>query len=503
MSKNKSPQLDIIKALKDPLLLGQFIKDSKTWRTWRVFHRAFFGLKPARGDSKILKACTDLEKWPSKPSSEAWLIVGRRGGKSFTVALIAAYLAAFREYPVLAAGELGHIIIVSPTKLQSGVIKRYLGGFFSQNAFLKSLVVRETQSEIELSSGVSILVLTSDFRSLRGYTAIAAIVDEIAFFYSEGSRPCHEAIRALRPALATTGGPLIAISTPYARRGILYDMWKGHYGKESDVLVWSAPSSTMNPSLDQRVIDKALEEDFEAAQVEWLIDPTKPFRADIETYLHRAAYEAVVVKDRFELRPVGGFRYTAFVDPSGGSSDSMTLAICHQENDKRILDCIREAKPPFSPESVVADFARTCRKYGISSVTGDRYAGLWPRERFEIHGIRYIVSKKSKSELYLDFLPLINSGEVELLENKKLKEQFLNLERRTGKTGKDVVDHPVRGKDDVANAVAGVIVGTHIRRAGTTRPQRSRRRLSTRRMCPNAVSIHTFDRESGEIIKIA
>jgi hypothetical protein len=37
--------------------------------------------------------------------------------------------------------------------------------------------------------------------------------------------------------------------------------------------------------------------------------------------------EAAVVQGRFELPPTPGGVYVAFVDPSGGSSDSMTLAI--------------------------------------------------------------------------------------------------------------------------------------------------------------------------------
>jgi hypothetical protein len=44
---------------------------------------------------------------------------------------------------------------------------------------------------------------------------------------------------------------------------------------------------------------------------------------------------------------VPGLRHVAFVDPSGGSRDSMTLAIAHQQKDsKAVLDCIHERKPP-------------------------------------------------------------------------------------------------------------------------------------------------------------
>ena len=61
--------------------------------------------------------------------------------------------------------------------------------------------------------------------------------------------------------------------------------------------------------------------------------------------------------------------YTAFVDPSGGTADSMTLAIAHAEREVGVLDAIREMRPPFSPEAVVAEFAALLRYYHISRIT--------------------------------------------------------------------------------------------------------------------------------------
>ena len=103
------------------------------------------------------------------------------------------------------------------------------------------------------------------------------------------------------------------------------------------------------------------------------------------------------------------------------------------------------------------------RSYGIKEVRGDRYAGLWPRERFLVHGIEYIPSEKPKSDLYRDILPALNSGRVRLIDLPRLVTQLCTLERRTARGGKDSIDHPTGGHDDVANAVAGVvalIIGT-------------------------------------------
>ena len=74
-------------------------------------------------------------------------------------------------------------------------------------------------------------------------------------------------------------------------------------------------------------------------------------------------------------------RYVAFVDPSGGSSDAMTLAIAHKEGEMEILDAIRERRPPVSPEALVEEHASLIRSNRCSTVYGDKYAGEWPREQ--------------------------------------------------------------------------------------------------------------------------
>jgi hypothetical protein len=446
--------LSIIDTLNDKKLLGQFIKDPKTWKAWFCFLRAFFALKPDNGDRKLFKACTARSKWPKKEAREAWLIIGTRGGKSFITALLATFLSVFREYQ-LSPGEKGFVLVVSPTKKQSNLVKRYLSSFFNDNEFLSPYLVRETSEEIELTNNVIIAVLSSDYRTLRGYTAIAAIIDEIAYLTIEGSKPDTEVVRALRSRLMTTKGPLICISSPYAKRGSLYQTFKRHYGKnDSRILVWQASSLRMNVTLDAEAIDQAYEEDPEGSKADY----GAQFRSDIETYISREIIESVMVPGRFELPPIPGTRYSAFVDPSGGSNDSMSLAIAHSERGLRVLDLLREVKPPFSPDQVVEGFCKELEAYRITTVTGDRYGGEWPRERFRAHGVVYIVSEKAKSDVYKELLPLLNSARVELLDNETLTNQLVNLERRTSRGGRDSIDHGPGGHDDIANAAAGALV---------------------------------------------
>jgi hypothetical protein len=227
------------------------------------------------------------------------------------------------------------------------------------------------------------------------------------------------------------------------------------------VLVWKADTAAMNSLLDPEVIAEAYESDPESAKAEFGAE----FRTDLADYVTREQIDLITMWDRHELPPEPGVVYFAFCDPSGGVSDSMTLAIGHLgQADMIILDVVYEARPPFNPEQAVAQCAALLRHYGVTKVIGDRYAGEWPRARFAEHGIEFEQSARPKSEIYVDLLSLITAGRIELLDNPRLSAQLCGLERRTARSGKDSIDHCPGAHDDVANAVAGCLIGLDLDR---------------------------------------
>ena len=145
-------------------------------------------------------------------------------------------------------------------------------------------------------------------------------------------------------------------------------------------------------------------------------------------------------------------------DPSGGRHDAFTLAIAHlhPDEDSVILDAIRAVRPPFVPSEVVSEYSDFLKSFGLSNVLGDNYGGEWPKAEFSKHGILYELAENTKSELYLAMVPTVCSRKVELLDSEKLKTELRRLERRTARNGRESIDHPPRGSDDIANAVAGV-----------------------------------------------
>lgn len=452
------PLVTMREALSDPGLLGGAMPGD-SWRPWRVLLIASMGEALSDEERLLFAEMTERAHEPLERVEEFWAIVGRRGGKTRAAGTFAAYVGALCDHSeYLAPGERAVLPILAASLSQAGRAFMHTKGVLQHSPVLREEIEGEpTADTIRLRTRVDVEVKPANFRTVRGITAVAAVVDEVAFWMIENSaNPDEEVLGALRPSLATTDGPLMGISSPHGKKGVLYKTYRKHYGPDGDprVLVAKGPSRLFNSTLSQRIVDRAFEDDAQRARAEY----GGEFRDDVSGYVTREVVESCVAWEVRERPPSGEFHYSAFTDPSGGLNDAMTLAIAHVEADRVVLDAVRERRPPFSPDSVVEEFCGLLKTYGISEVTGDRYAGEWPRERFRVHGIDYQLAEQPRSDLYRDLLPGLNSGTVELLDLPRLADQLCNLERRVARGGRESIDHPPNGHDDVANAVAGVLV---------------------------------------------
>ena len=449
----------IDRALTDANLLGAALGPVEPWSTWLAVLRAAFALPLSDEECTVFASVAGDRAPPSKRVRELWAIIGRRGGKSRMAAALAVYQASFIKHD-LAPGETGHVLVLAASRDQARVVFEYIRGFFRSSKILKQEIASITASEIRLHNGVIVSTHANSFRSIRGRTLLAAIFDEVALWRDEVSAvPDLEVYRAVLPALLTTRGMLIGISTPYRRTGLLYQKHRDHFGENGDdVLAVQGPSTTFNPNLSQSEIDAAIADDPEGARAEW----EASFRADIAAFLDEATIEAAIDYGRpLELPFNGGHRgkfpksYSAFVDPSGGRHDAFTICVGHQEGKSFICDAIRARKPPFDPGQVVEEFAALLKSYSVSEVRGDAYAGEWVAAEFAKHGIAYRPAEKNKSALYVETLPLFSRAQISIPDYPPLLRELRLLERKTHRGGRDSVDHPPRGSDDLANAVCG------------------------------------------------
>lgn len=448
----------------------QFLTDAEfvdgedgSWQAWRVFWKAVDAIPLDPAELVIFQRHTGRQAPPAQPVREAWDIVGRRGGKTRVKAARALWTAIRCNWrAVLARGERCVIPIIAADRKQAGQALGYIKGLLQLPVFAAFATKRVLTESLELTTGAIVEVHTASFKTTRGYTCPLVLGDEVAFWSSEESAsPDVEILKALRPTMSTIPGALLACgSTPYAQRGALFGVFEKYYGHDdATVLVWVADTLSMH-RMPQLVADvaRAFDEDPAAAASEYGQDGAVAFRTDVQAFLSREAVEAVTVADRRELPWQRDVDYVAFADPSGGSQDSFTLAIAHLEGTRAVLDLVREVRPKFSPDEVCKDFAAVLQTYGLAAVTGDRYAGLWPAERFAAHGVTYAPAAVPKSDIYKQLLPAINSARVELLDEPRLSAQLQGLERRVARGGRDSIDHQPGGRDDVANAAAGALM---------------------------------------------
>jgi hypothetical protein len=452
-------------ALDDPNIFGKFFKNP-SWDPWKTFLAALFAEKPRGGELTVYQGLTGRTAWPSAPFTEAALIVGRRGGKSRILALIATYLGCFKDYVhLLAPGQRVRIAVLAKDREQAGEIFNYIVGLIEEVPLLAPMIARYDSEEIALTNRVTIAVATASFRSVRGYTLAAALCDELAFWRSDevSANPDIEILRALRPGLLNIPGSMLLIaSSPYAKKGELYNTYRKYFGEDdSEALVWKGSTLDMNPAADRAFIDREYARDPESAAAEY----GGEFRSDLIGYLTLEQVEDVVVLGRTELPPAPDVSYSAFCDPSGGARDSMALAIGHLNNRGiGVQDAILEVRAVFDPQDAMTQCAALLKRYCVSKVIGDYFGGEWVGAWFARMGIAYEGSARPKSDLYLDFLPLVTSRRIELLDNPRQTAQLIGLERRTARGGRDSIDHMRGAHDDLANACAGLMVGIELDR---------------------------------------
>lgn len=458
-------------ALEDDSILGTVLP-GESWRNWRILLIASRGEPLTAEEREIFTRLTTREREPDEPCDEVWSVVGRGGGKSASMSAASAYYAGCVDHTgKFKPGQRLRIPVMATAKETATECLNYLKGIFTEIEFFSELVEFEmngrrrkepriTENKISLTNQVDLLVTTASFKTARGATMPACVADEIAFWSLDGqANPDREILRAVRPGLNRYGdGVLLVMSSPYAKKGVLFETYKKHFRPDGDprILVVQAPTLEMNNNPDmRRKIEREYADDPESARAEYGAE----FREGVSDFVSREVVDQCTDFGVRQREPDPQVRYTAFIDPSGGTGkDSMTLAIGHADAMGNIvIDLVAGVKPPFSPDAACQQFAATLKPYGISEVVGDNFAAEWPKELIGKYGIRYEQCPKPKATLYAEFLPSLNSGKVRLLDDEKSRNELLNLERRTNFGGKDSIDHPANGHDDYINCVAGVV----------------------------------------------
>lgn len=449
---------DIIEFITDPQLLGLSLSP-----TQRTLLKAVYGLPLDSDELDLWRQCTGRESYPGQPYGEVTVIAGARAGKDSRIAApVVCYEAVFGGHEThLARGERAVIPLVAQDQRATRIAFSYIRDYLTHSPLLTSMVEEVLSLEIQLANRVSVYCFPCVQKSLRGWSIPASVMDEVAFFRLEGQADSDAEIQASirRGMLAFPSTRLVKISTPYMKSGILYDDFRRYFGQDSpDVLVWRASSPLMNPSLRAERLERERRLDPDRFAREYEAE----FAEDLEAFLPSAWVDDAVVPGRHELPPRDGVNYVAAVDPSGGGADAFTLAVVHAEGEGSEVRVVQDVMKGWArvgsqaPDlaGVVQEITEILKRYRLSEVTGDRYAGAWVRQAFQEAGVIYREAEMDKAKAYLECEPLFAQGRIELLNHPQLVRELKTLERRPRAGGKTLVDHPHGGHDDHANALA-------------------------------------------------
>ena len=128
------PAVTMRQALSDPALLGKVLAGD-TWRAWRVLLIALMGEALTNDERVIFKGLTGREREPLERVEEFWGVIGRRGGKSRSMAVLIVFLACFVDCrSVLAIGERPIVLCLGQNAKQARVVYDYVAGILEFDA---------------------------------------------------------------------------------------------------------------------------------------------------------------------------------------------------------------------------------------------------------------------------------------------------------------------------------------------------------------------------------
>lgn len=447
--------MTILEALADENLFGRTLKNGPSWEPWLSFLKAVYGLPMSDQDLKRFHQHTGREEPRPGGYPEAVCVVGCQSGKS----VIASIVGTFEAMQAVLSGQRNVYVplIAQDARSATRTLFGYVRQTVASSPLLKNEVVRETSESVELKGEVTLAVYPCRPASIRGIRAACVIVDELAFFVTSDNRAVDtEMLRAARTRTATTGGKVLILSSPYGASGALWEAHRKNFGvEESPVLVWQASAPQMNPTLPADYLERMEQDDPEAYRSEVLGE----FRQGVSNLFDFETLQSCVAAGVRERLPENGITYTAHIDQATGSGrDSFCLAISHDDGGRSILDLCRRWAPPFTPSTVIQECADVLRKFRLTETSGDRHAENFIVDGFQKCGITFRRSELTTIQTYLEFLPMVNSNIVLLLDQSILLKELRGLQRSRGTGGRDRVDHRPGQHDDMAAACAGALV---------------------------------------------
>lgn len=417
-------------------------------------------------ENEAYRELTGLEPWKvgEKAPPFMQLVLSRGAGKSLLLATVAVYEAVTNSY-IAAPGETVAVVALAPRLKQSKDLFRYAQAHLDRPG-LKPFVLRSVQGEISLINGRFLRTQAVDKAggAARGPTYICALFDESAFLSCDGVVIDAEQWQAILAGARGVGDfHGIMSSTPNGKSGFFWETYDSNSGKDCESWqTFLGPQPLVRPDMDGALLREYKRLDEEAFEREFMCS----FDAAGTERFFNPLHIKACIRDNVQSIPPNGpsAQYVAAVDPTGGSHDWMTLSVVERIDDGTVRQClVRGWDPTINGAPTMSDIAREIvglvAPYGINTVYGDVFGGAWVSEAFASVGIEYITrgfngsQKVQRASLLRE---LSQAGRIELLDEPTQTKELIEYEKKTLKSGKVSVNHPMTkdGSDDFLDSLA-------------------------------------------------
>ena len=462
-----------LKFLTDPRL-GNFPEISPPQR---VLAKCVGGEELVTAEEKSLyKHHTGSEyEGPIKGQMFLWLW-GRRGGKSRTAGYIAVkecITGGHEKY--LAPGETGTFLIIAQNKRNATIIFNYCKHLLTTSVLLKGYLRGDPVGEVIRlqvnGKPLEIRIQTADKASVRGWTVIGFIGDEVASWQYEGINVDKQVFDAIEPGATTMpDAKFIFVTTPWIKQGMVWEIFKACWGKtDADWWVFRGATEEMHNHLTPKALakmQKIKKSDPEKYAREYMAEFTDP----IHGWLGGAIIDMAVSKGVRERKYDPKFQYVAAMDPAF-VHDAYTFTITHKnEHDECLQDHVSVWKAEskriaIDAVSVIRQVAEMCKKYHVNTLYTDQGSSevlmqffdrskAWQGIRTRIE--RIYVTAPEKREEFNTLKNLILNGKMRLLDHEQTLFELKNIEVKERAGGGCTISAPrlVGYTDDIACALA-------------------------------------------------
>lgn len=410
-----------------------------------------------------------VEDWPDGIDHLMAIVAGRRAGKSYVLsALPLLYQALHVDISSLAPGEFASAILVAPDIRLARQTSRYILGAIQNHPQLKKFLKSGNVDGMvierpgEGSVIIEILPATRGGSAVRGRAVVGAVLDEAAFFYDEDHVVNDEEIfRALIPALLP-GGRVFVASSPYAEKGLLWDLYKQNFGHPVSALVFWAPSAFMRPQL-RKLIDRERLRDPDNAQREY---DARFVSANSGIFFDPRSVDASITGG-IDPTPPPGALVTVGCD-FGFQSDSSACVVVHRVGATRRVAEIVELRPnpdkPLKPSEVVETFAEVAKRHGASAVVADAHYRMAIQELLSTYELGLIPApegQKGKALTYQFTRQLLNQGLVQLPDHDRLVGQIREVEYRPTSGGGISLSSPRKRSGGHGDLVSAMVLALY------------------------------------------